>query len=251
MSMLRLWHAIMSPTSIIMVETFCTVNCFSQYRRSFQNLLAYERWILSCPCFKFSWRWKNVIVYNDGDIKTLSTCNERWRSSEFLVTCLVSFLKLCSVVAEVLCKMLQGIVSKDFFILSRTRLPSACPFQSLWCWRRRIHEACDLCTKWWSPCWSKCISSHTAYKIKSQQIYTLRHKARFASHGNEGSFKCESDNDCAMCPSLGFGIVVTVSKSNRSIVVCADVKAALRKNSKACQDVDFCRPRESKDINYY
>lgn len=67
------------------------------------------------------------------------------------------------------------------------------------------------------------ISSHALYKLKVEEE-DLRLKSRIERHGNKDSFKFELGSDCAMCPPLGFHIVITVSSVNCCIIVRADVK---------------------------
>lgn len=91
------------------------------------------------------------------------------------------------------------------------------------------------------------IGSHVIYKLKHNDVKSLKLKSRIAPLGNEDSVREELRSDCSMCSPVGMLILLSTVTDNKWYIVKLDVKTSFLKTGKAMRYVYVIPLHESAD----
>lgn len=158
---------------------------------------------------------RREINYDDGDIKTLKMTNETWRVCTKLATDSIYTHRLLSIASKVTKKICDAFSDKPYILHQAQAFP-AYALLSAYEAEEAISKQRVYCTHIDDvPQSASDISSHTVYKIKSDDNRNMQLKARISPQGKECSSKDFMESDCAMCSPTGIRFIFSIAALNR------------------------------------
>ena len=202
---------------------------------------------------------QHVIVYDDGDMETLTMDEQEWRFNDShnenendtgstLQSSTVSHLPTLKSTEQTELQLLFDHFGNRPFLISHAQGFSQAAIINAYrteedAFKRTVREVSREAV----PHNANVISSHVLYKLKINDDNSFKLKARIAPHGNKDSMQSELRSDCCMCSPTGLKIVLMTAAIFKWKLVKADVKNAFLQTGLAERDVYVIPPRESSN----